>query len=175
MGGMLIIELLSRKSFENLKGIILVGASRKLKTEQGLNILMKLPWFCLWPLAIMFFFFIPITFFIWWGKTWETYQEMYSFLIKDGAKKIHRQYNQTLKKLGDVNSLKNPDIPLVVIRLPKDTLVDEKDLKVTEKMFQNYREKIIPSDSIHLDEKFDPITVKLIAEEKDFLQMDCKK
>ncbi|MGC9779832.1 MAG: hypothetical protein HZR80_11365 [Candidatus Heimdallarchaeota archaeon] len=95
---------------------------------------------------------------------------MFKFLKRDGAKKIHKQYNLTLKKLGTAECVLQPEIPLLCVGLPKDTLVEEKDLEDTKAMFHNARDNLIyGTNSIHLIEKYDPITVDNIAEEAEFI------
>ena len=171
MGGCIWLELLHRETMPNQKGLVLVGASRKVRGNQGVEFIMKRPWWFIW---IMFFgltIVFPMMLFIWRKKTFDTYKELWRFLTKDGARKIHNQYNLTLKKLGFIEQVKNPDLPLVIVRLQKDTLVDEKDLEFTKQMFNNVHEQIIASDSLHLTEKFDHFTVEKIALEANFLGM----
>ena len=175
MGGSIWLELVSRENIPNMTGIVLVGAARTLRTEQGLQFMMKRHWFRLWWLVLMLTFAAPIMIFIWRKKTYDTYREMWRFLRKDGARKIHAQYNQTLKKLGGVTSVKNPDLPLLFVRLNEDTLVDPNDIEFTRKMFNNVREQIIEVNSLHLTEKFDYITVEKIALEAEFLGLVNKK
>ncbi|GAI56023.1 unnamed protein product, partial [marine sediment metagenome] len=70
--------------------------------------------------------------------------------------------------------IKNPNLPLLLDRLEKDTLVDEEDLKFTKSMFKNVREEIIETDSLHLTEKFDHITVEKITYEAEFIGLISK-
>ena len=169
MGGSIWLELISRENIPNMKGLVLIGSARTLKSDNGVRFLMAGTWLRLWVLVITLTLIMPIMLFIWRKKTFETYREMWRFLTKDGAKKIHRQYNLCLKKLGGVMKVNNPDMPLLVVRLRKDTLVDEDDLNYTKSMFQNVREQIIETDSLHLTEKFDHITVEKIALEAEFI------
>lgn len=99
---------------------------------------------------------------------------MWRFVTKDGAKKIHRQFNQTLKKLGGVTSVKNPNLPLLFVRLRNDILVDQKDLEFTKSMFKNVHKQIIETEALHLTEKFDHITVEKIANEAEFIGLITK-
>ncbi|NHJ86769.1 MAG: hypothetical protein FK734_15000 [Asgard group archaeon] len=169
MGGSIWLELISRENIPNMKGLVLVGSARTLKSDNGVKFLMAGTWFRLWVLVITLTLIMPIMLFIWRKKTFETYREMWRFLLKDGARKIHRQYNLCLKKLGGVMKVQNPNIPLLVVKLRKDTLVDEDDLNYTKSMFNYVREQIIETDSLHLTEKFDHITVEKIALEAKFL------
>ena len=77
--------------------------------------------------------------------------------------------------LGGVTEVKNSELPLLLVRLEKDTLVDEEDLKFTKAMFKNVREEIIETDSLHLTEKFDYITVERIANQAEFLGLISEK
>lgn len=169
MGGCLWLELLNRESYPNQRGQVLVGCSRYVRGDQGVEFMMKRPWWFIWIIVIGITLIFPIMSFIWKKKTFDSYYEMWRFVIRDGAKKIHNQYNLTLKKLGFVENVKNPDLPLVIVRLRQDTLVDEDDLEYTKSMFNNVHEQIIESDSLHLTGKFDSITVEKIAIEAEFL------
>lgn len=175
MGGSLLLELLARERIPNLKGLVLVGASRRMRSEQGINMIMKFPWFFLWIFTIFITLAFPITILFWRSKTYDTYRELWRFLTKDGARKIHKQYNLTLKKLGTIKRVVNPEVPLVVVRLEEDTLIDEDDLEFTKAMFHNVHEQIIQTGSLHLTEKFDPITVEKIALEAEFLGLITKE
>ena len=170
MGGGLIIELMKREKILGLQGVVLIGASKKIKQDSGLKFIMRFPWIFLWIFAILMVLALPITVFIWRSKTIDTYLELFRFLRRDGAKKIHRQYNLTLKKLGNVDSILQPEIPLLFVGLPEDTLVDKQDLKITKALFHKSRENLIlGTNSIHLIEKYDPIIVEKIAEEAEFI------
>ncbi|HUU78021.1 MAG TPA: alpha/beta hydrolase [candidate division Zixibacteria bacterium] len=169
LGGSLAIELLSREKITNLQGLVLIGSSRKIKKEQCLEFIMWFPWFCLWPFAILIALAFPITVLIWREKTFDTYYELFKFLGRDGARKIHKQYNLTLKKLGSAESIVDNELPVLYVGLIKDSLVDDKDLEFTLNMFKNNRKQIINSNSIHLIEKYDPITVEKIAIEAEFI------
>jgi len=169
MGGSIWLEVCSREKIPNMRGLVLVGSARMLRSDQGVQFMMKRHWFRLWWIVLLITFAFPIMLFIWRKKTFDTYHEMWRFITKDGARKIHTQYNKTLKKLGGVSSVKDPDMPLLVVRLREDTLVDPKDLEFTKSMFRNVHEQIIETDALHLTEKFDYITVEKIALEADFL------
>lgn len=169
LGGMLTIELLSREKIPNLKGVVLIGSSRKVKEKSGLKFMMKFPWFFLWFFLILLIIAFPITVIAWRKKTYDTYYELFKFLRRDGAKKIHKQYNMTLKKLGTAMKVLQPEIPFLYVGLEKDTLVDDNDLEFTKSMFKNVRVQIIEAKSLHLIEKYDPITVEKIANEAEFL------
>ncbi|MCF2142212.1 MAG: alpha/beta hydrolase [Candidatus Heimdallarchaeota archaeon] len=169
LGGSIWLEICSRENIPNMKGLVLVGSARKVRSDRGMEFLMGGHWFRLWWIAILITLAFPIMLFVWGRKTFDTYREMWGFLIKDGAQKIHAQYNKTLKKLGTVTSVKNPDLPLVIVRLRKDTLVDPDDLEFTKSMFNNVHEQIIESEALHLTEKLDPVTVEKIAAEAEFL------
>lgn len=175
MGGSIWLELISRENIHNMRGLVLVGAARTLRTNQGLKFMMKHHWTRIWFIVIFLTLLAPIMWMIWRSKTYDTFREMWRFTTKDGAKKIHTQYNQTLKKLGGVSKVKNPELPLLLVRLEKDTLVDEEDLKFTKAMFKNVREEIIETDSLHLTEKFDYITVERIANQAKFIGLISKK
>ncbi|MBD3189697.1 MAG: hypothetical protein GF308_03595 [Candidatus Heimdallarchaeota archaeon] len=175
MGGSLLLELLARERIPNLEGLVLVGASRRMRSDQGLNFIMKFPWFFLWIFSILITLAFPITILFWRSKTYDTYRELWRFLTKDGAQKIHKQYNLTLRKLGTIKRILNPEVPLVIVRLKEDTLIDKKDLAYTKTMFHNVHEQIIKSNSLHLTEKFDPITVEKIALEAKFLRLITEK
>jgi pimeloyl-ACP methyl ester carboxylesterase len=169
LGGALAIELLSREIIPNLQGVILIGSSRKIKQDGGLNFIMKFPWFFLWIFSFILVLLFPITIFIWGKKTFDTYRDLFDFLRRDGAKKIHKQYNLCLKKLGDAEKILQPEIPILYVGLPKDALVDEKDLEFTLKLFANSKKHLIDVNSIHLMEKYDPLIVEKIAEEAEFI------
>ena len=168
LGGSLAIELLSRERIPFLQSLVLIGSSRRIKKEQGLEFIMKFPWFFLWPFAVLMALAFPITIFIWREKTFDTYYELFKFLKRDGAKKIHKQYNLTLKKLGAAKSIIDPTLPVLYVGLPKDSLIDEEDLEFTLKMFNKSKKSLINANSIHLIEKYDPITVEKIAEEAEY-------
>ncbi|MGC9781186.1 MAG: alpha/beta hydrolase [Candidatus Heimdallarchaeota archaeon] len=74
MGGSIWLELLSREKVPNLKGIVLVGASRKLRSEQGVEFIMKFLWPFLWFFVTLVTIALPITIFIWRHKTFEENQ-----------------------------------------------------------------------------------------------------
>lgn len=169
MGGSVWIELLAKESPPNMQGLVLVGCARKLRVNQGIKFMMGGHWIRIWLIVIFMTLMAPIMIFVWRKKTFDTYHELWRFPIRDGAPKIHRQYNLTLEKLGGVTKLINPDMPVVFIRLEKDTLVDEQDLDETKALFTNVHEQIIETNSLHLTEKFDPITVERIALESKFL------
>ena len=169
LGGSLAIELLSREKVPFLQSLVLIGSSRRIKKEQGLEFIMKFPWFFLWPFAVLMALAFPITIFIWREKTFDTYYELFKFLGRDGARKIHKQYNLTLKKLGSAESIADPTLPVLYVGLPKDSLIDDEDLEYTLNMFKKSKKSIINANSIHLIEKYDPITVEKIAEEAGFI------
>ncbi|NHJ49318.1 MAG: hypothetical protein FK733_16130 [Asgard group archaeon] len=169
LGGALAIELLSRETIPNLQGVILIGSSRKIKQDGGLRFIMKFPWFFLWIFAFFLLLCFPITIFIWRKKTFDTYKELFRFLRVDGAKKIHKQYNLTLKKLGAADKVLQPEIPILYVGLPKDVLVDEKDLEFTLKLFKNAKKQLLELNSIHMNEKYDSLIVEKIAEEAEFI------
>lgn len=169
LGGCLVLELLSREKVPSLKGLALIGSSRQIRREKGGAFMMWFPWFFLWIFAFLLVLAFPITIFIWRKKTFDTYQELFKFLGRDGAKKIHKQYNLTIKKLGSVESVVNPNIPVVYVGLPQDVLIDNEDLEFTLAMFTNSRKQLIHLNTLHLIEKFDPITVEKIALEAEFL------
>ncbi len=175
MGGSIWLELVSRESIPNMKGLVLVGAARTLRSDQGIKFLMRHHWMRIWGMVIMMTLLAPIMVFIWRKKTYDTYREMWRFVTKDGAKKIHTQYNQTLKRLGGITKVVNQDLPLLCVRLKTDTLVDEEDLEFTKAMFNNVREQIIETNSLHLTEKFDHITVEKIANEAEFIGLISKE
>ncbi|NHK30687.1 MAG: hypothetical protein FK730_05005 [Asgard group archaeon] len=169
LGGALAIELLNRENIPNLQGVVLIGSSRKIKQDGGLRFIMKFPWFFLWIFAFMFVLAFPITIFFYGKKTLDTYKELFSFLKRDGAKNIHRQYNLTLKKLGTADKVLQPEIPMLYVGLTKDVLVDEDDLEITMALFKESRKQLIEANQIHLTEKFDSIIVEKIAAEAVFL------
>ncbi|MFW9921986.1 MAG: serine aminopeptidase domain-containing protein [Candidatus Thorarchaeota archaeon] len=175
MGGAIWLELLSREILSNQRGQVLVGCSRKVRGDNGVEFIMKRPWWFLWVVVFGLTALFPIMLLIWRKKTVDTYREMWRFITKDGARKIHTQYNLTLKSLGTVTSVKNPDLPLVVVRLQEDTLVDKDDLEFTKNMFHNVHEQIIETNALHLTEKYDHITVEKIANEAEFLRLIPKK
>jgi alpha-beta hydrolase superfamily lysophospholipase len=175
MGGSIWLEIISRENIPNMKGLVLVGCARTLKQNQGVKFLMKRHWLRIWFFVLLLTFAAPIMVFIWRKKTLDSYREMWRFVTKDGAKKIHSQVNLTLNKLGGVTSVKTPDLPILFVRLRTDTLVDEEDLEFTRNMFTNVREQIIESDSLHLTQKFDHITVEKIANEAEFIGLINKK
>ena len=175
MGGCIWLELLNRENIPNQKGQVLVGCSRMVRGDQGVEFIMKRPWWFIWVMVLGLTALFPIMLFVWRKKTVDTYRELWRFITKDGARKIHNQYNLTLKKLGHITDVKNPDLPMLVVRLRKDTLVDDQDLEYTKAMFNNPREQIIESDSLHLTEKFDPITVEKIALEAEYLGLTSNK
>lgn len=169
LGGALTIELLNREIVPNLQGIVLIGSSKKIKQDGGLRFIMKFPWFFLWIFSFLFVLAFPITIFIYGKKTFDTCKQLFTFLKRDGAKKIHRQYNLTLKKLGTAEKVLQSDIPFLYVGLTKDVLVDEDDLDITMAMFKESRKQLIKAKTIHLIEKFDSIIVEKIAEEAEFL------
>ncbi len=175
MGGSIWLELLSRENIPNQRGQVLVGCSRRVRGDQGVEFIMKRPWWFIWIMVFGLTSIFPIMLLVWRKKTFDTYRELWRFVTKDGARKIHNQYNLTLKKLGTIESVMNPDLPLVIVRLTKDTLIDEEDLEFTKSMFNNHHEQIIESDSLHLTEKFDHITVEKIALEAEFLGLISQK
>jgi alpha-beta hydrolase superfamily lysophospholipase len=175
MGGSIWLEIISREIIPNMVGLVMVGCARTLKQDQGVKFLMKRHWLRIWFFVLLLTFAAPIMVFIWRKKTIDSYREMWRFVVKDGAKKIHTQVNQTLNKLGSVTSVKNPDLPVLFVRLRTDTLVSEQDLEFTMNMFTNIREQIIETDALHLNQRFDPITVEKIANEAEFIGLIVKK
>ena len=175
MGGCIWLELLNRENIPNQTGQVLVGCSRMVRGDQGVEFIMKRPWWFIWIMVLGLTAIFPIMLPIWRKKTFDTYRELWRFVTKDGARKIHNQYNLTLKKLGHISSVQNPDLPMVIVRLQKDTLVDDEDLEFTKSMFNNPREQIIETDALHLTEKFDHITVEKIALEAEYLGLVSKK
>jgi len=169
MGGSIWLELLARENPPNMRGLVLVGCARKLRVSGGMEFMMGGHWIRILLIAIFLTLIAPIMVFVWRKKTYDTYRELWRFITKDGAPKIHRQYNLTLARLGGVEKLVNPDLPLVFVRLNEDTLVDYEDLEITKALFNNVHEQIIETNSLHLTEKFDPITVERIALESKFL------
>jgi len=169
MGGSVWLELLARECPPNMRGLVLVGCARKLRVSAGIKFMMGGHWIRIWMIVIFMTLMAPIMIFIWRSKTFDTYHELWRFPTRDGAPKIHRQYNLTLKKLGGVTKLVNPDMPVVFIRLEEDELVDSKDLEETKALFNHVHEQIIETNSLHLTEKFDPITVERLALESKFL------
>ncbi|MHA1212929.1 MAG: alpha/beta fold hydrolase, partial [Candidatus Heimdallarchaeota archaeon] len=175
MGGSILLEICSRELIPNMKGLVLVGAAQTLRVDGGVRFMMKRHWFRITWLVCFLTAIAPIMVFIWRKKTYDTYKELWRFTTNDGAKKIHTQYNQTIKRLGGITSVKNPDMPFMFVRLEEDTLVDNDDLNFTRTLFKNIRDKIIETNSLHLTEKFDHLTVEKIAEEAEFIGLIRKK
>ncbi|NHJ47805.1 MAG: hypothetical protein FK733_08455 [Asgard group archaeon] len=175
MGGSIWLEVISRDNIPNMKGLVLVGCARTLKQDQGVKFIMKRHWLRVWFFVLLLTFAAPIMVLIWREKTLDSYREMWRFVTKDGAKKIHTQVNQTLNKLGGVTSIMNPDLPILFVRLQSDTLVCNDDLEITKNMFNNVHEQIIESEALHLTQKFDHITVEKIANEAEFIGLIKKK
>ena len=96
-------------------------------------------------------------------------------LIVSGAGNMKKEYWDCLKKIGrDVHGVLegNKDIPILFVRLEKDLLVNDEDVKYTKTFFNNIKESILPYDSIHLTHDFDYIIADVIGENLDFFGYD---
>lgn len=92
-------------------------------------------------------------------------------LVENGEREMKKEYNGCLRKIGkEVHGIldENKDIPALFIRLKKDLMVNQEDLKYTKTFFPKMREIIIPSDSIHLTHDFDYAVADILGEELDF-------
>ncbi len=174
MGGCNIIELLSRKVLQNCKGVILVGAARIITPHWFLNFLFKLPvplmYFFASFIALLFPFNLLITGFNL-KKAIPASFEGLERLVENGARKMKKEYNQCVRKVGrNVEDIleENKDIPLLIIRLQKDMMVDEEDLATVKSFFNKWDEEILPEHIIHLTHKYDNHYIKLIDDRKDF-------
>ena len=174
MGGCNIIELLSRKVLVNCKGIILVGAARILTPHWFLNFLFKLPVPIIYFFAILIALFFPINLIVSGFNLKKaipaSFEGLYR-LIENGARKMKKEYNQCVRVVGrNVSDIleENKDIPLLIIRIQKDMMVDEEDLELVKSFFKRWDEEILPAHIIHLTHKYDPLYIEIIENKKDF-------
>ena len=174
MGGCNLIELLSRKALPNCNGIVLVGAARILTPHWFLNFLFKLPvpliYFFAGLIALLFPFNLIVSGFNL-KKAIPASFEGLERLIENGAGKMKKEYNQCVRKVGrNVENIleENKDIPLLIIRIQKDMMVDEEDLATVKSFFNKWDEEILPEHIIHLTHKYDRLYIELIDERKDF-------
>ena len=174
LGGCNLIELLSRKKLQNCKGVILVGAARILTPHPFLNFLFRLPVPLIYFFATILALFFPINFIISGFNLKKAIPASFEGLVRlieNGAGKMKKEYNYCVRKVGrNVEDIleSNKEIPLLVIRLQKDMMIDEEDLNVVKSFFKKSKEKFLPKNIIHLTHKFDSLYIKIIDEHRDF-------
>ena len=177
MGVSLIIELMNRKVLSNCKGATLIGGSRYQPTHWFLNFVFSLPAPFIYFFAFLILLSYPIALMI--NKfsiknTNHTCVEGLMRLIENKASEMRKEYNQCIRKVGiNVKGVleENKDIPIYIIRLQKDLMVDEKDLEYTKTFFTEVKEKILPANIIHLTHAQDNEFVKMIEEEYEFFNI----
>jgi pimeloyl-ACP methyl ester carboxylesterase len=174
MGGCNLIELLSRKALPNCKGVILVGAARILTPHKFLDFLFRLPvpliYFLAGLIALLFPFNLIITGFNLKKAIPASFEGLVR-LVENGAGKMKKEYNQCVRLVGkEVDDIleENKNIPLLIIRLHKDMMVDEEDLATLKTFFNKWDEEILPKHIIHLTHKFDSLYIEIIDGRKDF-------
>ena len=174
MGVSLIIELMNRQKLPNCKGAALIGGSRYQPTHWFLNFVFKLPSPFIYFFATLILLSYPIALVI--NKfsiknTNHTCVEGLLRLIENKASEMKKEYNHCIRKVGlNIDGVldENKEIPIYVIRLEKDLMVDEEDLEYTKTFFRNVKEKVLPSDIIHLTHKMDKEFIQMIEEESGF-------
>ncbi len=181
MGGALLIELMKREKLENCKGIILVGASQRIYPHWFLNFTFYTPVFVIYAFAITLVLSYPLILLITGFNTHKAKQAAFEGLerlLENGARRMKAEYNQCLRKVGkNTNPIveENKAIPVLFIRLKKDMMVKEEDVSRTKKLFEVYKERIIPTDSVHLTHDFDDDVAKMIKEEYPFFGYSASK
>ncbi len=175
MGGSLIIELLTREKLDDrCKGVILVGASRKLYPHPILNFIFRFPVPFIYAFAIFLILIYPIFIIAYkfnMHKATQASFESIIRLVENGAGEMKKEFNNCQRIVGlNVTDIlpENKHIPALFIRLKKDMMVHEDDLKETISFFDNAKERIIETDAIHLTHAFDYIVADIINEEMPF-------
>ncbi|MHA1399841.1 MAG: alpha/beta fold hydrolase [Candidatus Heimdallarchaeaceae archaeon] len=175
LGGSLLIEMMAREKLdENCKGVVLIGASRRLYPHPTLNFIFRLPVPLIYAFSIFLMFIYPIFILVYKFNMHKATQASFEGivrLVENGARDMKKEFNYCLRPIGqDVTDIleENKDIPVLFIRLKKDMMVKEEDLELTKSFFNNWKERIIPSDSIHLTHDFDYIVADILNEEMPF-------
>lgn len=174
MGGALIIELMKREKIDNCKGIVLVGASRRIFPHWALNFIFHMPIPIIYLFAITLVISFPISLIVNLFNLHKAKQASFEAFqrIRDcGARRMKKEFNLCLRDLGkdteDILEV-NKNIPVLFLRLKKDMMLREWDIKLTKSFFNNWKEIIIPSDCIHLTHDFDDKVAELINRELSF-------
>lgn len=173
LGVSLIVEYLNKNPAEDCKGIILIGGSRIQGSHWFLNFIFKTPVPIILFFSIIMALCFPIVLIINkfnFKKAIPASFEGLVRLIENGPWDMKKAYNTCLRQVGrDIKGVleQNKDIPVLIIRLVKDMMVDEDDLKYTKSFFNNVKERILPSDIIHLTHKDDKLFLEIVDEEKE--------
>ncbi|MHA1667777.1 MAG: hypothetical protein ACTSX6_08845 [Candidatus Heimdallarchaeaceae archaeon] len=174
MGASLIIELLSRKKMENCNGVVLIGGARIQPSHWFLNLLFKLPVPVIYMFSIIMALSFPIVLvfskFNFHKAIPASFEGLYR-LIENGAREMKKEYNECIRKVGrNVSDIleENKQIPLLIIRLTKDMMVNDEDLELVKSFFLKKKEKVMPADIIHLTHALDEQFAEIITNELDF-------
>ncbi|MHA2357930.1 MAG: hypothetical protein ACXABK_04095 [Candidatus Heimdallarchaeaceae archaeon] len=178
MGVSLIIELLNRDKLTNCKGVTLIGGSRYQPTHWFLNFVFSLPV----PLIYFFGFLLLLAFpftYVFTGFNYEKARhsciEGFTSLIEHKAGEMKKEYNHCIRKVGkEVHGIldENKSIPALFIRLKKDLMVDEADIKYSMTFFEKSKEIIMADDIIHLTHRLDSEFIDLFLKEYAFFVTD---
>ena len=174
LGASLIVEYLNKYPAENCKGVTLIGGSRIQGSHWFLNFVFKTPV----PVILFFSFIMALCFpvvliaskFNFKKAIPASFEGLYR-LIENGPWDMKKAYNTCLRKVGkDVNGVleQNKKIPVLIIKLVKDMMVNEEDLEYTKSFFNKVKERILPSDIIHLTHKDDKLFLEIVEEETEF-------
>ncbi|MCG3217257.1 MAG: alpha/beta hydrolase [Candidatus Heimdallarchaeota archaeon] len=168
------IELMNKIPLENCKGAVFVAGSRTQKSHWFFEFLFRLPVPLIYVMGAMLTLMFPINLIVYKFNIHKAFQASFDGiwrLVVSGAGNMKKEYWECVKKIGrDVHNVleENRDIPILFLRLAKDKLVLDEDVKYTKTFFTNIKEKILPFDSIHLTHDYDYLVLDIIGEEIDF-------
>ena len=178
MGIPTIIELMNKIHLKNCRGAVFVAGSRIQETHWFFEFLFRLPVPLIYVTASLLTLLFPINLLVYKFNFHKAFQASFDGiwrLIVSGAGNMKKEYWDCLKKIGqDVHGVleENKDIPILFLRLAKDKLVNDEDVKYTKTFFKNIKEIILPYDSIHLTHDYDFLVMDVIGEQLDYFGYD---
>lgn len=164
--GAILALLTAEQCPEQIKGMVLVGAGRRIKTPRSLNFLMSLPF----PGFVIGVFLFLLIFPMWAILDRKGYRQKYGgvgVLFRLGWKKTHKIYNRSLLRTAFEGKVQHPTL---FFNLVTDFLVDAEeinDLATTSSCPHKCQVRFIdPPDPshIHFTHELDPLLIEQVRE-----------